>query len=130
VLKEHPMLQRFPLYAYIPVKDLARARQFYEQKVGLKPKEERVGGVIYEFADRTLCFMYPTPNAGSSTASQAFWQVDDVEREVTELKRRGVKFEEYRTPEIQTRDGIASPGDTKAAWFKDTEGNIMALIEV
>jgi predicted enzyme related to lactoylglutathione lyase len=123
------MLQRFPLYAYIPVKDLARARQFYEQKVGLKPKEERVGGVVYEFADHTLCFMYPTPNAGSSTASQAFWQVDDVEHEVAELKRRGVKFEEYHTPQIETRGGIASPGDTKAAWFKDSEGNIMALIQ-
>jgi predicted enzyme related to lactoylglutathione lyase len=123
------MLQRFPLYAYIPVKDLARARRFYEQKVGLKPTEERAGGVVYEFADHTACFMYPTPNAGSSTASQAFWRVDDIEREVAELKRRGVQFEEYRTPEIQTRDGIAAPGDTKAAWFKDSEGNIMALIE-
>ena len=123
------MLQRFPLYAYIPVKDLARARQFYEEKVGLEPKEEREGGIIYEFGGHTACFMYPTANAGSARSSQAFWQVEDIEREVAELKRRGVKFEEYDTPEIRTRDGIATPGDTKAAWFKDTEGNIMALIE-
>ena len=123
------MLQSFPIYAYIPVTGVGRARQFYEQKLGFKPKNETAGGVIYEFADRTACFLYPTPNAGTSKASQAFWQVDDIEREVADLKRRGVKFEEYDTPEIKTRDGIATPGDTKAAWFKDTEGNIMALIE-
>jgi len=73
--------------------------------------------------------MYPTPNAGTSKASQAFWQVDDVEREVVELKRRGVKFEEYDMPEMKTVNGIAIAGGAKAAWFKDTEGNTMALIE-
>ena len=123
------MLQQSPMYAYIPVKDLARARQFYEKKVGLKPKRELAGGILYEFANHTACFMYPTPNAGSSNASQAFWQVDDIEREVADLKSRGVKFEDYDTPQIKTRNGIAEPGDTKAAWFKDTEGNTMALIQ-
>jgi len=123
------MLQKAPMYAYIPVKDLARARQFYEGKVGLRPKEEKAGGVVYEFAQHTACFMYPTPNAGTSGASQAFWQVDDVEREVAELKRRGVKFEEYDMPQMKTDNGIATGGGAKAAWFKDTEGNIMALVQ-
>ena len=123
------MLQKSPLFAYIPVKDLARARQFYEEVVGLRPKEEKAGGVVYEFGEHTACFMYPTPNAGTSKASQAFWQVDDVEREVVELKRRGVKFEEYDMPEMKTVNGIATAGGAKAAWFKDTEGNTMALIE-
>ena len=67
------MLQQSAMYAYIPVKDLARARQFYEKKVGLKPKRELAGGFLYEFANHTACFMYPTPNAWTSTASQAFW---------------------------------------------------------
>jgi len=123
------MLQQSPMYAYIPVKDLARARQFYEKKIGLKPKDERAGGILYEFANHTLCFMYPTPNAGTSNASQAFWQVDDIEGEVADLKSRGVKFEDYDTPQIKTKNGIAKPGDVKSAWFKDTEGNTMALIE-
>ena len=70
-----------------------------------------------------------TPNAGTSKASQAFWQVDDVEREVVELKARGVKFEEYDMPGLKTRNGIASGGGAKSAWFKDTEGNIMVLIQ-
>ena len=123
------MLQKSPMYAYIPVKDVARARQFYEQKVGLKPKEEVAGGVVYEFAENTACFMYPTPNAGTSRASQAFWQVDDVEREVAELKKRGVTFEEYDMPEMKTRNGIAEAGGAKSAWFKDPDGNVMALIQ-
>jgi len=72
------MLQKSPMYSYIPVKDVARARKFYEEKLGFKPKQEV--GVVYEFGEHTACFMYPTPNAGTSQASQAFWQVEDVER--------------------------------------------------
>src|SRR5262245_47259231 len=69
------MLQKSPMYAYLPAKDVKRAKAFYEQKVGLKAKEERNGGVVFEFGDHTGCFMYPTPFAGTSQASQAFWQV-------------------------------------------------------
>lgn len=123
------MLQKSPMYAYIPAKDAARARRFYEDKVGLKPKQEIEGGVVYESGKGTACFLYPTPNAGTSKASQAFWQVEDIEREVGELKKRGVKFEEYDTPDIKTRDGIFTGGGAKAAWFKDTEGNILAVIQ-
>ena len=123
------MLQRFPLYAYIPANDLARARRFYENNLGFQPKKEIAGGVAYEFGDRTACFLYPTPNAGTSKASQAFWQVDDVEREVAELKSRGVEFEDYDMPGERSRSGVITAGGAKAAWFKDTEGNILAIIQ-
>jgi predicted enzyme related to lactoylglutathione lyase len=123
------MLQEFPMYAYIPAKDVARARGFYESKLGFTPKAEAAGGVIYEFADHTACFLYPTPNAGTSQASQAFWQVDDIEREVAELKARGVEFEHYHMPGETTQTDITTGGGAKAAWFKDTEGNIMAVIQ-
>jgi extradiol dioxygenase family protein len=123
------MLQRSPMYAYIPVKDVARARKFYEEKVGLKPGREVAGGVVYDSADHTACFLYPTPNAGTSKASQAYWQVADVEREVSELRSRGVTFEEYDLPDMKTVNGIVNAGGSKAAWFKDTEGNIMAIIQ-
>jgi catechol 2,3-dioxygenase-like lactoylglutathione lyase family enzyme len=123
------MLQTFPMYAYIPVTNVARARQFYEQTLGFKPAREVAGGVVYEFGDRTACFMYPTSNAGTSRASQAFWQVDDVEREVAELKSRGVTFEDYDMPGLETRDGIVTAGGAKTAWFKDTEGNILAVVQ-
>ena len=123
------MLQKSPFYAYIPVLDIARARKFYEEKLGLKPKQELGGGVVYEFSEGTLGFMYPTSNAGTSKASQAFWRVADVEREVAELKARGVKFEDYDFPGLKTVNGIATDGGGKAAWFKDSEGNIMAVIQ-
>src|SRR5688572_19457891 len=122
------MLQDAPMYAYIPAQDVARARKFYEEKVGLRPKEEIAGGVVYEFGKGTACFLYPTPNAGTSQASQAFWQVDDVEREVAALKARGVTFEKYDMPGTD-ENGITTAGGARAAWFKDSEGNIMALIQ-
>jgi hypothetical protein len=87
------------------------------------------GGVTYACAGGTACFLYPTRNAGTSKASQAFWQVDDIEREVAELKARGVTFEEYDAPGLKTEGGIASAGGAKSAWFKDSEGNIMAIIQ-
>jgi predicted enzyme related to lactoylglutathione lyase len=122
------MLQDAPMYSYIPAKDVARAREFYERKIGLKPKQEIAGGVVYEFGKGTACFLYPTPNAGTSQASQAFWDVKDVEREVEELKARGVVFERYDMPGAD-ENGIVTAGGAKAAWFKDSEGNIMALIQ-
>jgi hypothetical protein len=96
--------------------------------LGIKPKQETAGGVVYEFGNGTACLLYPTPNAGTSQASQAFWQVDDIERVVADLKARGVKFEKYDMPEMD-ENGISTAGGAKAAWFKDTEGNIMALIQ-
>ena len=121
------MLQNFPFYAYIPAKDVDRARRFYEGKLGFRPKLEVAGGVVYEFGEKTACFLYPTPNAGTSAASQAFWQVADVEAEVAELKARGVVFEEYDMPGIKMKNSIATGGGAKTAWFKDTEGNILAV---
>jgi predicted enzyme related to lactoylglutathione lyase len=123
------MLQTSPLYAYLPAKDVARARRFYEDKLGFTAKEETAGGVIYEFAQGTACFLYPTANAGTSKASQAFWQVDDIEREVGELKKRGVEFEEYDMPDMKGENSIYTGGGAKAAWFKDSEGNILAVIQ-
>ena len=123
------MLQNFPLIAYIPARDVARARRFYEDKLGFKPKQEASDGVVYEFAGGTSCFLYPTPNAGTSQASQAFWQVEDVDKEIAELKARGVVFEDYDLPGERSPSGAITAGGAKAAWFKDSEGNIMAIIE-
>jgi catechol 2,3-dioxygenase-like lactoylglutathione lyase family enzyme len=123
------MLEQSPMYSYLPAKDVARARAFYEQKLGFHPAEDIAGGVVYRFADGTGCFLYPTPNAGTNRASQAFWQVADVEREVEQLKARGVSFEEYDMPGLKTVNGIATAGGAKTAWFKDTEGNILAIVQ-
>jgi predicted enzyme related to lactoylglutathione lyase len=123
------MLQNSPVVPYIPASDLARARRFYEQKVGFVPKQEVAGGVVYACAGGSWIFLYPSAGAGTSKASQAFWQVNDLEAEVAELKAKGVRFEEYDSPGLRTVNGIATFETGKAAWFKDSEGNIMALIQ-
>jgi predicted enzyme related to lactoylglutathione lyase len=127
--QEDTMLQDSPLYAYIPARDVDRARKFYEEKLGFKAGEQVADGVVYEFGKGTACFLYPTPNAGTSRASQAFWQVEDIDREVAELKKRGVKFEEYDAPGMKGENSIYTGGGARAAWFKDSEGNILAVIQ-
>jgi catechol 2,3-dioxygenase-like lactoylglutathione lyase family enzyme len=121
------MLKDSSIHAYVPVVDVDRARKFYEEKLGLKPKEESAAGVIYECGAGTWFFLYKSSGAGTSQASQAFWDVKNVEAEVAELKSKGVVFEEYDMPGLKTVNSIATGGGAKTAWFKDTEGNILAI---
>ena len=121
------MLKNSAIVPYIPVANVARAREFYERKVGLTVKEEYAGGVIYECGKGSWVFMYRSAGAGTSKASTAFWTVADVTAEVAELKQRGVVFEEYDTPGFKTVNSIATGGGAKTAWFKDSEGNILAI---
>jgi predicted enzyme related to lactoylglutathione lyase len=123
------MLKNAPIVPYLPAADIARARKFYEEKVGLVAREEVAGGVIYECGNGSWVFLYPSGGAGTSKASQAFWQVDDVEAEVADLRSRGVVFEEYDLPGVKTVNGIATGGGARAAWFKDSEGNILAVVQ-
>ena len=123
------MLKDAPIVPYIPANDVPRARRFYEEKVGLVPREEVAGGVVYECGGRSWVFLYPSAGAGTSKASQLFWQVKDVEAEVAALRAKGVVFEEYDMPGLKTVNGILTARGNKAAWFKDTEGNILAIIE-
>jgi streptogramin lyase len=83
--------------------------------------------VIYECGKGSWVFMYPSAGAGTSKASTAFWAVDDVAAEVAELKARGVVFEEYDMPGIKMENSIVSVSGAKTAWFKDSEGNILAM---
>jgi predicted enzyme related to lactoylglutathione lyase len=121
------MLKDAPIYSYVPVADLARARKFYDTALGLGPGKDFGPGATYECGKGTAFFMYPSPGAGTSKASCAFWQVDDIVAEVAALKARGVVFEEYDMPGLKTVNSIATGGGAKTAWFKDTEGNIMAV---
>ena len=121
------MLKNARIVPYIPVANVARARKFYEEKIGLVAKEEYAGGVVYECGDGSWVFMYPSAGAGTSRASTAFWAVNDVVAEVAALRKKGVVFEEYDMPGLKTVNGIATGGGAKTAWFKDTEGNILAV---
>ncbi len=124
------MLKNARIIPYLPATNLERARNFYEDKIGLVPRDAGEEGVLYTCGEGSVCFLYVSQFAGTNKASQAYWEVDDVEREVAELKTRGVVFEEYDLPGIKTKNGIANPGGgPKIAWFKDTEGNILAVTE-
>ena len=123
------MLKDHPVVPYLPATDVARARRFYEEKIGLVPREEVAGDVVYECGSGSWIYLYQSAGAGTSEASQAFWQVPDVEQEVRELESRGVAFIDYDMPGLKTVDGIATMDGAKGAWFKDTEGNILALIQ-
>jgi predicted enzyme related to lactoylglutathione lyase len=121
------MLSKAPIIPYIPVSDVPRARKFYEQTLGLKMKEENPEGVFYECGKGSVVFMYRSAGAGSSKASVVFWDVADLDAEVAELRSKGVKLEDYDMPGVKTVNGIATSSGNKAAWFKDPDGNILAM---
>lgn len=122
-------LSRFSISARAAAGDLERARRWYEEKLALLPEHEDPGGVWYRFGAETWLYLYRTPSAGTAQNTIAGWAVRDIEAVMAGLRERGVVFEEYDLGEIQMVDGLADFGGAKAAWFKDTEGNIMALIQ-
>lgn len=123
------MLSQSQIVAYIPVSDLARARKFYETTLGFRPLESSDIGSMYESGKGSKFFAYKSEGAGTNKASTAFWDVPDIDAEVADLKKRGVVFEEYDTPGYKTVNSIATGGGVKSAWFKDTEGNILAIAQ-
>lgn len=123
------MLRDSHVSAYVPVSDLARGREFYEGVLQQQPRQSGDAGVLYECADGSTFFMYLSAGAGTSSASCLFWDVDDIDAEVNALKERGVAFERYDVPGTESDGEIATGGGAKAAWFKDPDGNILALIE-
>lgn len=123
-------LQDCTVGAMAPVTDMARAKEFYEGKLGLAGgREEGDGGVTYELAEGTRLHVYPSPdNAGKSDATIAAFRTDDVEGIVNELSSKGIEFEQYDTDQIKTNEkGISELGDIKVAWFKDPDGNTLGV---
>jgi catechol 2,3-dioxygenase-like lactoylglutathione lyase family enzyme len=115
--------------ALMAVSDLDRARRFYEGQLGLVAGEEEEQGVTYPCADGTGIFIYLSPeNAGTSSATIAGWFVDDLDQTMDELASRGVSFERYDQPGLKTDEhGVFDAGRFRAAWFRDPDGNTMAL---
>jgi catechol 2,3-dioxygenase-like lactoylglutathione lyase family enzyme len=113
----------------IAVTDMNRAKAFYEGKLGLSGGDDQAdGGHTYPCGDSTRIHVYPSPdNAGKSGATLAGWLVDDVEGTVDELTANGVTFERYGEPFNTNDKGIATLGDVAIAWFKDPDGNTLAI---
>ena len=123
------MLSSSRVEANIPAADLKRARAFYADTLGLTPTREIEGDMLAYRTDGGTNFnLYETTFAGQAGHTIAQWHVDDIESEVHDLKAKGVTFEVYDMPGVQWDGEIASiEGLGRAAWFKDSEGNIMCV---
>ena len=114
--------------AAMPAQDVKRARRFYEEKLGLKPSQEQPDGSAMYMVGDTGFLVFASMGKSSGDHTQMALDVEDVEDAVRELKGSGVKMEEYDLPDFKTSGGVAElPDGTKGAWFKDTEGNLIAL---
>jgi len=116
----------------IAVRDVDRARGFYEGVLGLRfaggPRAD--GSFEYECGAGTGLFTYPTQeNAGKSPATLAAWQVDDIDATATALRESGIALEEYDMPGLRTEKGIAALPGGRAIWFKDPDGNILNVFQ-
>src|SRR6185312_14670713 len=114
--------------ATIAVSDAAKANEFYGSTLGLKQTDEDPGGVTYTCGNGSKIYVYPSSYAGSNKATCASWTVSDVAAVVAELEGKGVPFEQYDDLPGATRDGnLHKLGDDTVAWFKDPDGNILAV---
>jgi catechol 2,3-dioxygenase-like lactoylglutathione lyase family enzyme len=113
----------------LPASDLDRARAFWEDKVGLKRGRETPVGTYYQCTDGTTFRLFKSSGVASGTHTQLAFVVSDIEREVAELAARGVQFEDYDYPNLKTVAGIAQVGEARAAWFKDSEGNLVVVAQ-
>jgi catechol 2,3-dioxygenase-like lactoylglutathione lyase family enzyme len=116
------------VHASVPANDLARARTFYEDKLGLRPSYQLDSALVYELGGGTRFSVFATPNPARGGHTQMGFSVPDVRAAVIELRRRGVRFEDYDEPALKTNDGVARINGHDSAWFKDSEGNFIELV--
>jgi catechol-2,3-dioxygenase len=122
------MLADSPVVAVVAVADLAGAKAFYGDVLGLGSGDEEPGGVLYTCAPGSQLLVYESGFAGSNKATAASWQVADLEGETSALQAKGITFEEYDIPGIEREGVIHTAGNLRAVWFKDPEGNILNLV--
>lgn len=114
----------------IPVTDLARAKRWYEEKLGLKPAEDMGEmGAAYKLGGGTRAFMYPTQYAGTAQNTMLGFDSPDLLSDMNALRAKGVVFLDYDLPGLKTENGLADFGAVKNAWANDSEGNILAFVQ-
>lgn len=123
------MLSDAPARAALPAADLERAKAFYADKCGLHPADENPAGAFYDCGGGSRFMLFSSAGSASGTHTQISFQVENIEGEVAELASKGVVFEEYDFPTMKTVKGIADVGLGRAAWFRDSEGNLIGVFE-
>ena len=122
------MLKDRSAVATVAVRDMDKARRFYEGTLGLSAvHNEGTAAVSYRTGPGTL-LVYVSQFAGGNQATAVSWMVDDIDAEVRALKDKGVAFEHYDLPQTRRQGDIHDSGYVKNAWFKDPDGNIHALV--
>jgi catechol 2,3-dioxygenase-like lactoylglutathione lyase family enzyme len=124
------MLSQAQVHATIPAQDLDRARSFYEDVLGLKPASVAPGGIFYELDGGSRFLLFPSTGRASGAHTQLGFTVDDIAGEVGALRQTGVAFEAYDMPQFDAATSIATFPGTKSAWFKDTEGNLLGIVQL
>ena len=123
------MLGKADATPMIAVKDIDRARSFYEGKLGLDAKDAMDGEVLEVRAGDSIVNVYRSEFAGTNKATALTFEVDDIGEEVRALKDKGIFFEEYDMPGLERHGDIYVGEGMKTAWFKDPDGNILSLFE-
>lgn len=124
------MLSDAPVMAILPTTDVDRAKDFYQNTLGLKlaPEPIEEGGAMFEAGKGTRLLVYTRQEPNKAEHTQAGFMVDDLEGVIKELEDKGVKFEDYDLENVKTVGHIMTMDDgTRTAWFKDPDGNILAI---
>ena len=116
----------------LPAADLNRFRSYYHDKLGLDPSAEREDQHLLEYHDGASGFeVYETPNAGTAQNTQMVWMTDDLDAEMKRLRDAGVQFDDFQLPDgMKTENGVVTDDEMKAAWFHDSEGNILCITQM
>ena len=115
--------------ATLPAQDLDRARRFYAERLGLTPTSEDEAGVHFVVGG-TRFRLFRSSGGASGSHTQLALMVRDIAAQVSALRARGLGFEDYNYPNLKTVDGIADLGYAQAAWFKDSEGNLLGIAQL
>ena len=117
-------------YATLPAADYDRARQFWGERLGFEAEMESPAGTFYRTGEGSRFLVFPSGGKASGEHTQIGFHVSDIEKAVADLQSRGAIFEEYDMPGLKTENGIADMPNGRAAWFKDSEGNMIGVIQL
>jgi catechol 2,3-dioxygenase-like lactoylglutathione lyase family enzyme len=124
------MLGEDPITPVLLAKDLAAAREFYHDRLGLEILTENENAIVFKCGGGTHLDVTKSTVGTADSQTQASWQVTDIRAEVAELRARGVKVEDYDAPGLKTEDGIADIGFAWAAWLVDPGKNALGILQL
>jgi catechol 2,3-dioxygenase-like lactoylglutathione lyase family enzyme len=124
------MLGAHPIHPVLLATDLAAARAFYHDQLGLEILNESEAAIVFRCGGGTQLAVTRSTTGTADTQTQASWHVSDVRAEVADLRARGVKVEDYDLPGLKTQDGIADIGFAWAAWIVDPGKNALGILQV